>query len=85
MKNVGNTMLSREIRLTGSVFNYLPHIYIKEKPFSHQLHGVQGKENPLRKSSVTALVKVAVLEYVSWTNRKHKIKIKDSVSSPSNR
>lgn len=26
-----------------------------------------------------------VLEYVSWTNQNHKNKIKDSVSSPSNR
>lgn len=84
-------MLSREMWLTGSPFNYLPHIYIKEKHFSHQWKNLitwstgKIKENPLWKSSLTALVKVVILEYVSWTNQKYKNKIKDSVSSPSNR
>lgn len=84
-------MLSREMWLTGSVLNCLPHIYIKEKHFSHQWKNLitwgegKRKEDPLWKSSFTALVKVDVLEYVSWTNQKHKNKIKDSVSSPSNR
>lgn len=74
-------MLNREtLILTGSVFDYLTHIYIKEKHFSHQWENlitwgtVKRKKNPLWKGSFTLLIKVDVLEYVSWTNQKYKNK-----------
>lgn len=72
--------LNREMWLTGSVFNYLPHIYIKETRFSHQWENLitwgtgKRKKNPLWKGSLTVPVKVDVLEYVSWTNQKYKNK-----------
>lgn len=72
-----------ELYLAGKyiwVLSYLPHIYIKEKYFSHQWKNLtvwntgKRKKNPLWKGSFTIPVKVYVSKHVSWTNRKHKNK-----------
>lgn len=74
-------MLSRDMGLSGSVFNYLPHIHIKKSIFPTSgrivLHGVQGKGKKIRNHSERLFhhsSRSGCLKYVSWTNRKYKNK-----------